>query len=67
MFDWLNTQGRVLWWTISRVYAPFIAIGLPAVIPAPWGGRCLLALRRYSMSRRTDPAGYEAQEGVQFR
>ena len=36
MFDWLNTLSRVLWWTISRVYAPFITIGLPAVILYGW-------------------------------
>jgi hypothetical protein len=36
MFDWLHTLGRVLWWVTSRVYAPFIAIGLPIMILYGW-------------------------------
>jgi hypothetical protein len=36
MFAWFNTLGRVLWWITSRVYAPFIAVGVPIMILYGW-------------------------------
>jgi hypothetical protein len=55
MFDWLITLGRVLWWITSRIYAPFIAIGLPLMILYGWvvpsrADLAALALQRHEVS-----------------